>query len=880
MIRQFVFLIIGLFLVRGVVGGEMEKRKIYYAHRVTSQAPEIDGKDADLIWQLAEVGTDFVQLDPVENALPSQRTAFRILYDNKNLYVFIRAYDSEPQKIERRLARRDEIDDSDVVGILIDSYFDRRTCFHFAVNAAGVKRDIIHSGDRFENQNQSWNPVWEVAVSVDDSGWAAEMRIPFSQLRFSRENTERWGLELYRYIYRDQELDLWQMIPKNSSGFVSYFGYLEGIKNIRPPRRIELLPYAVSDVRLYPAEEGNPFADGRDTRLSGGLDGKIGLTENITVDLTVNPDFGQVEADPSEVNLTAFETFFEEKRPFFIEGRNIFQFPLAFGEGEMSRESLFYSRRIGRAPQGSPTLTGNEYTRIPEQTTILGAAKLSGKTAQGWSVGLLEAVTAEEKAQIDSAGVRRQEAVEPLTNYFVGRLQKDFRQGNTVIGGMVTSTLRSIRSRDLHFLPRSAYSGGVDFQHFWKNKSYMLDLRLVGSRVEGDPEAMLRLQTSSARYYQRPDANYVHLDSNRTVLTGHGGTIGVGRVGNSHWQYVVGGVWRSPGLELNDIGYLRQSDQLMQFIWVGYRLFNPWGIFRRASVNINQWQGWNFGGEHLFTGGNLNGGGEFRNYWRFYNGINRQMSGLSPYLLRGGPLFRTEGQWNYFIDLSSDSRKTWSLNLGGFISQNDDGITHDRNIRVGLYVKPTNYLTFSFKPFYNWGTDNLQYVSTVQKDDEERYILARIHQKTLGIVLRLNLSITPDLTIQYYGQPFVSAGAYSHFKRVTHPRAQRYEDRFHTFTAEEIHYDAKDGVYRIDEDRDGTVDYTIGNPDFNFKQFRSNLVIRWEYAPGSLLYLVWSQGRTGVDGYGDFSMNRDLRDLFQVPGDNVFLIKLNNWFSI
>jgi len=855
-------------------------RKVYRAVRITLQAPEIDGKMDDPAWQTASTGSGFIQYDPVENDPPSYQTFFKIVFDDRNLYVLIRATDPHPEKIARRLARRDEIDDSDVVGILIDSYFDRRTSFEFSVNAAGVKRDAVHSDDSYDSQDRNWNPVWEAHVSVDDSGWTAEMRIPFSQLRFSRENSGTWGLNLFRFIYRKQELDLWQMIPKNSSGFASKFGYLKGLEGIRPPHRIELLPYAVSDLRRYPAEAGNPFADGQDTRFSVGLDGKVGLTENLTVDMTVNPDFGQVEADPSEVNLTAFETFFEEKRPFFIEGKNIFNFPLGLGDGDFARESLFYSRRIGRTPQRYPALSGREYADVPDQTTILGAAKLSGKTAKGLSIGVLEAVTAEEKATIDSAGVRRQEVVEPLTNYFVGRLQKDFREGNTVVGGMVTSTNRRLPYDYLNFLNRAAYTAGFDLQHFWDNKSYMLDVKVVGSHIRGHREAILQLQTSSARYYQRPDADYVTLDSNRTSLSGHGGSINIGRIGNSHWRYVVGGMWRSPGLELNDVGYLRQADRIMQFTWVGYRLFNPWWIFRRASVNINQWQGWNFGGDHLFSGGNMNGGGQFLNYWYFYNGINREFSGLSPYPLRGGPLFRTEGSWNYFYNLSTDSRKLWVVKLGGYANQNDDGITYWRNVRLGLELRPTNYFTFSVNPFLNWGTDNLQYVGTMEKDGEERYILARIQRKTLGIVLRLNLSITPDLTIQYYGQPFIASGLYSHFKRVTHPRAERYADRFHTFTDAEIQYDAGEDSYLVDEDLDGQVDYTIGNPNFNFKQFRSNLVIRWEYQPGSLLYLVWSQGRTGVDGYGDFDFERDMRDLFQVQPDNVFLIKLNHWFSL
>lgn len=860
--------------------GKIE-RKIYTAIQTNPHPPTIDGKPNDAVWKRAIMGDGFIQSEPVERDTSSEKTYFKICYDEKNLYVLIHARDSQPEKITARLARRDEIDDSDVVGVMLDSYLDHRTAFEFSVNAAGVKRDAVFSNDEF-NQDKSWEPVWEAKTAINDSGWVAEMRIPFSQLRFSASSDQTWGLEVYRYIYRKQELDVWQFIPKDAPGFVSNFGYLKGVNNIHMPRRVELLPYAVSELHAYEKEPENPFAPGRNFTGAGGLDGKIGLTGNLTVDFTINPDFGQVEADPSEVNLTAFETFFEEKRPFFIEGKNIFQFPLGMGDGDFARETLFYSRRIGRTPHHYPDVDedNDEYVDFPEQTSILGAAKLSGKTASGWSIGVLDALTAEEKAKIDANGNRRKETVEPLTNYFVGRLQKDFHQGNTSFGGMVTATNRNINHSYLDFLNRSGYSGGIDINHQWRDKTYFFNLKTAFSHIRGHPDAILEAQTSSARYFQRPDANYLTLDSSRTQMSGHGGSFGIGKQGGGHWRFAFGGIWRSPGLELNDIGFLQQADRVMEFIWVGYRIFNPVGIFRRVNINANLWNGWNFGGEKLFAGGNINGGAQFLNYWGFHTGINRSQGGISPSALRGGPALRNEGGWNNWFGIYSDSRKTWQIELGGFHHWDDDRVSNSRNLRLSLYLKPGNSLNISLNPFYSVRTNNLQYVDIYDFNGSDRYVLAKLDQKTLGIVLRINVSLTPELTIQYYGQPFISAGSYSRFKRITHPRAKRYEDRFHTFTENEISYHADEEQYEVDENRDGGIDYRIDLPDFNFKQFRSNLVIRWEYHPGSQLYLVWSQGRTGSDSFSDFSLHRDFEDLFSIVPDNVFLLKVNHWFSL
>lgn len=854
-------------------------KKIYKAQKVNPHPPTIDGKMTDSAWKHILEGSGFIQNEPYDGAQPTEQTLFKIAYDQKNLYVCIRANDSHAEQIVARVARRDEGDEADMVGILLDSYFDHRTAFGFGVNAAGVRMDAIWSEDG-DNEDDSWDPVWEAKVSVDDSGWTAEMRIPFSQLRFANKEEQIWGLQVYRKLFRKQELSFWQPIPRDAPGFVHLFGELHGIREIEVPRRIELLPYWVSKLETAPSEAGNPFATGHKTVLTGGLDGKVGVTSDLTLDLTVNPDFGQVEADPSVVNLSAFETFYEEKRPFFIEGKNILNFGLGFGDGDISQEGLFYSRRIGRTPHHYPDVGDNAFVNWPENTTILTALKLTGKTRSGVSVGILEAVTAEERASIDSLGYRREEIVEPLTNYFVGRFQKDYNEGNTILGGMVTSTNRRINRSYLNFLNRSAYTGGIDFQHQWHKRTYFFTFKTAYSYIKGSKEALWEVQRSSARYFQRPDANYVTLDSNRTSLFGTGGALNIGRGGNGHWRYAVGGVWRSPGLELNDLGFLRNADQLMQFVWVGYRIWNPVGIFRRLSLNFNQWNGWNFGGEKLFTGGNINGGGEFLNYWGFWAGVGRNGPSLSLSALRGGPAMKFPGSWQNWYNLYSDERKSLRLSINGFNRWSDDGVNRSHSFRMRLKWKPNNAMDISVNPFYEFNKDDLQYLTTIESTESERYIFGRLIQKTLGIVFRLNYSLTPNLSLQFYGQPFVSAGKYSNFKHITAPRAAQYEERFHTFTGNEVSYLAQNEIFGFDENGDGTIDYTLDQPDFNFKEFRSNLVVRWEYKPGSTLFLVWSQGRSDVTSNGSFSFNRDFRELFSLASDNVFLIKINHWFFL
>lgn len=860
--------------------------KKYTSSRIQGIAPAIDGIINDREWQGVEWQGDFVQREPLDGASPSQQTSFKILYDDNNLYVAVRAYDSVPGQIVRRLARRDN-SDGDWVGIIIDSYADKLTGFGFGITAAGVKFDLIIINDG--NDDGSWDAIFDAKSAIDALGWTAEFRIPLSQLRFAAKEEHTWGLDIFRYIFRKQEMSLWQPIARNAPGFVSLFGELNGLNGIKPHRDVEILPYVMASEKLSEKEEGNPFATGKKFSPKAGVDGKIGLTNDLTLNFTVNPDFGQVEADPSEVNLSAFETYFSEKRPFFVEGKNIFDFSMTNGDGDDTRNMLFYSRRIGRQPQYYYDVIDNlqdgEYADVPSATNILGSFKLSGKTRSGLSIGILESVTQNQQATIDLDGDQRKVTVEPLTNYTVARLQRDFKKGETQIGGMFTSTNRFINDSYLEFLPNSAYTGGLDFTRYWKNKTYYIRLKGVYSNLNGTRGCITGLQQSATHYYQRPDQDYMKVDTSRTTLNGYGGTISGGKAGQGHWQYMGWLTFRSPGLDFNDIGYMRRGDEIQQVAWVGYRIYKPFSIFKYLSINANQWNGWNFGGEWLYIGGNINANTQFKNYWQFNIAVNAEPQVLAQTMLRGGPMLLMPGSLNNYFNIETDSRKKLSFELGLSLNHGFEDYYKTTSLNFGAVYKPINSLSISLFPGYTCGHDDLQYIDKLQNltssagTSPDRYLLARLDRKVFSLSARLNVSITPDLSIQFWGQPFLFSGKYSRYKYVTTPRAEKYSDRYHEYSGKEIgrYYseNGQDFYYSIDENSDNVEDYWFWEPDFRFMQFRSNLVARWEYKPGSALYLVWSQGRTGYEENSYFDIRSNMNDLFNTKPEDIFLIKFS-----
>jgi len=583
------------------------------------------------------------------------------------------------------------------------------------------------------------------------------------------------------------------------------------------------------------------------------------------------------------VNLTAFETFFEEKRPFFIEGRNVLRFPLApsVAFGTHTSDQLFYSRRIGRAPQAAAWDPSGGFIDQPENTSILGAAKFSGRTPGGLSLAILESVTAEESARIESVGRRSRRAVEPATNYFAGRLQKDYREGRTQLGAMATTVHRRLGHGEpqLGFLHRAAYTGGLDALHYLKGRSWYVALRLVGSRVEGSREAILRTQTVPARYYQRPDRGGGGVDSTRTSLSGHGGSLLLGEgEGKVMWQ--TGVAVRSPGLELNDIGYLRNSDEVNQFTWAGYRTLKPVGILRSASFNLNQWLDYNYtSGANLYRAANHNGSVTFTNHMSCGWKVTREGERTSVSELRGGPSMLLPGSWSGGIELHSDSRRKISFGAGVDGSWSDDDAGRTRVGWISAGFRPSNALTFAAEQRYTHRRHDLQYVGTERGGVTPRYLYGAIDQETFSLVFRCDLALSPGFTIQYYGAPYLSSGRYRDFKRITDPRAPRYEDRFvHLGSA--VRWNPAESGWEVDEDGDDVAEYELGNPDFSFRDFNSNLVVRWEYSPGSSLYLVWQQARSSAVSDGRFDLQEDWNDLFGLHPHNIVLIKASRWFDL
>lgn len=843
--------------------------RVYNTTRLTTAKPVIDGVLDDPCWQTGEWSGDFTQWIPNEGAKPTQDTKLKILYDDKNLYVALRGYDTEPSKISRKAGRRDELT-GDVMGITFDSYHDHRTGFEFSVTAAGQKVDLILTNPM--NGDFNWNAVWYVKVGMEDSAWVAEYEIPLSQLRYSRDEEQVWGMHVWRWLDRLSEESDWEVQSLTGPGMLYSFGELRGIKGLPRSRRIEIMPYAVGKLKTFEKEPGNPFADkGRQWLGNIGLDAKIGLSSNFTADLTVNPDFGQVESDPSVMNLTAFETFYEEKRPFFLEGKNIFSF-------DMGGDDLFYSRRIGQTPGYRFDYIDHRdwFARYPDNTFILSAVKISGKSSRGLAVGVLHSMTAGEKAQLWSGGQTTDKRVVPLTSYTVGRVQQDFKEGNTVLGAMLTSTNRFIEDVYLEDMNRNAFTGGVDFLHQWRDKEFFLDAKLIGSSIHGAREAITKAALSSARYYQRPDVGHDGINAleGKNYLHGHGGSIKIGKGSKGHLRYSTQIDWKSPGLELNDVGFMPMADIVHQETEISYFATKPVSIFRTYNLGVHQNNQWdyqmNYENSSVYAFASM----EFLNRWAITPSGSYQTETRDTRLLRGGPAFLLPELWEGSLNMRSDYSKKIHFSLSGTCAMAQEDHYTATSYQASATVIPFNVLRLSLSLNYSENQDNLQYVGAFGMNGQANYVLAHLNQHTLGATFRVDYNITPELSLQYYGSPFSSTGKYTAFKLVNDPGAENYTDRFTPIqlVKEGNHYTPATGASHAPVE--------IPNPDFTFTQFRSNLVFRWEYRPGSQLFLVWANERTGWENENTPKVEDAIKGLKDVFPNNIFLVKLNYWFSL
>jgi len=838
----------------------------------------IDGKLDEAAWSNAPKHSDFTQRFPQEGAKATLETRFSVLYDDHAIYVGVWCSDPDPDKIRRLLTRRDVDANADAIAIAIDSYHDRRTAYMFQLNAAGVQRDMLLFDDT--QADDTWDAVWTGDVAVDNGGWTAEFRIPLNQLRFSERDAHEWGFQILRNVARTKEQTSWSPWPRSSDEMVSRFGVVSGIDRVKPGRRLELLPYATAGFEAMPVEAADPLNDELTGRGNVGLDLKYGIGSAFTLSAAINPDFGQTEADPSRVNLSANELFFAEKRTFFLEGVDLFRFPL--GNGDNSVEGAFYSRRIGAAPSIEPD--GYAYIAMPRETTIYGAAKLTGKTPGGWSLGLLDAVTAEEEATIvDEAGSRASPIVAPLTNYAIGRVKRDFREGKTSVGLAGTAVHRALADTGLDgILHDQAYTAGGLISHRWAKNAWQLEARAIGSFVHGSEAAIERTQQLQHHLYQRPDAPHVELDPTRTSLSGFGANWKVGRFGNTkHWRFMFAGDLRTPGLELNDAGFQTQGDRAIPFIWGQYHEEEPGKNVLNWSANADYFLVYDqisVDPRLVAHGLEFNANAQLENYWQLGGGGNLMRDIWSPGALRGGPGLHADNHAFGFGWLNSDTRRhVWvSVNVWGSRTPANDSI--DGGIDIGANIQARSNIDIFVGPSVSSSSNSQQYVEETQDAmGTPHYVLARIRQKTAAMTVRVNWTFSPKLSLQAYAQPFIASGRYSDFKDVDNPGAARFRDRFDLLQGGNLTLSDDGDTYTA---MNNGTSFSFGRPDFDFRQLRSTVVMRWEYRPGSNVYAIWSHGRTSSIDDGRFRLGRDLEGLLDARGENVVMVKANYWIGL
>jgi hypothetical protein len=835
-----------------------ESAPVARATRVTPGAVTVDGRLDEQVWASADPVTQFTQFEPKEGEPATQRTEVRILVDGEAIYFGARMFESDPTKMRPRLARRDESVDGDVIAITLDSRHDHVSGYLFRVTAGGAVRDaVVTQGGDDVSLDLTWDAVWEAKTSIDAEGWSAELRIPLSQIPYNRVADPVWGLQLERFRWNEFEQTHFAFTPRREARGLQRYGHLLGLGELPPPSRMELLPYVTMRGEYRIVEPGNPFRRGDDYFADAGLDVKYRLTSNVTVNATFNPDFGQVEVDPAVVNLTQFETFFPERRPFFIEGRELFRFGQIRTYNSFGFPTAFFSRRIGRAPQRAITGDTIEFVDAPDQSTILGAAKITGKTVGGWSLGILEAVTSEERAAFLTAlGTRREATVEPLTNYFVGRVGREARQGNTRAGAYLSAVNRTLDEAALStILRREAYAGGVDLQQTWGNRTWALDASFAGSSIGGSREAILAAQRAPQRYYQRPDAESFGVDSSRTSLSGLAGQIALTKLAGTHWLGNVAYQHTTPGFEVNDIGFQTNGDRRAFSTDLFYRETKAGTRLRNYVGGVFTNQAWNADGNLVFN--NLSSFFElsFTNFAGVggrYDYVGRTQDDR---LTRGGPLVFLPRGFAAQMFWFSDQRKRAFGNVninhrelsGGFSSWFvSSTINWSPSPTVSIVAGPQFFRAHNPAQFY--AIESGGPAATFGRS----YRFAELDQREVSMTARINWTFSPTMSLQTFLQPLVSAGD---FGRVKQLRAARTYD-FDTLTTR------ADGA------------------DFNFRSLRGNAVLRWEYRPGSTLYLVWQQFRSGTQDFGQFEFGRDVRGVFKARPENVVALKATYWIPL
>ena len=836
---------------------QVYKRK-YTATKIESFDQSVDGRMDEPEWQtVGEWSEVFVQSEPVERAVSKYETRMKIFYDDKNIYVGVICYDDEPHRIHHQIGNRDDWT-GDYVTVSFDSYHDYRSASQFMLNAGGTRTDMNITDQ--QEMNFSWNAVWagKSHIYEEEGFWFAEYAIPFTQLRYRTVGTDGvWGLHVQRMVSRHDETLEWSMVPQNNNGFVHSFGEMHGMQDAPRTRNIEFTPYVSGQHVSEPRIEGSPYQTGSDWRANVGLDAKMRVGD-YTMNLTFNPDFGQVEQDPSVMNLTTTETFYEEKRPFFLEGSDVFSFAI-------NSDNMFYSRRIGAMPSYWPAVDNStSFVETPKNIPIIGALKLIGTNKNNVSIGIMESVTARTSAHMNVGGQESRNVTEPLTNYTVARLQKSW-DGNTLLGGMLTSVNRALGEDHLEqTMVGNAFTGAVDFKKYFKDRLYYIDAKVIFSTMHGSEAAIERKQRNSVHYYQRESAaDFLGVDPTRTSLNGTAAFLEVGRKGFSKLQVWDQLSYYSSGFDLNDVGYLARADLLQNTFDISFNQNSPWAIWRNTAVKFTMLNQWDTDGNTQLHSFRLRWDATLKNRWGWWVTQTFRTNRREDRLLRGGPDMRLpSAYWNSF-GFFTDMAKKWYVTIDYISNQNMDGSKFEYNIKPSIYARIGNHLLLEAAAELYTDRNDLQYAGTIAPESDggkKEYVLGRMFQRTYGLTLRAQVNVTPDVSLQFYGAPYTSNARYSDFQAAANTLSDNKSERLRPLSAEE-----QSRMY---------------NPDFSFNEFRSNFVARWEYRPGSTLYFVWEHARSSSEGEYLAGWGSNLKKMFRTPATNIFMIKLNYYFNL
>jgi hypothetical protein len=849
----------------------------------------LDGRLDEPAWQAGQAAGGFTQAQPNEGQPATQRTEVRFLFDDEALYVGARMYDSEGAAgVRTRLVRRDDNFNSDYIELIFDTFHDHLSRVEFMTNPSGSKEDSY--GPNGANLDNSWDAVWDVATRIDSLGWTAEFRIPLSQLRFPRDSMQTWGLQIWRGENRINETSQWSFWHLNEAGGPARFGHLEGLALTRGPGRGEVAPYMVGrSTNLSGLDPADPFHRPHQYASRLGADLKYYVASNLTLSATINPDFGQVEVDPATVNLSAFETYYPEKRPFFVEGGGLFEFGWmnCFFCSNTGTMNLFYPRRIGRAPQGaSNAYNAGQFADVPDNTRILGAGKLTGRIGTGWTLATLDAVTAREMAPVETATSQRLNVeVEPLTNYFVGRLSKDLPGGN-LVRGMFTSVSRDLRDSTLRTeLNSHSEAAGVETNLWWGRRTYRFMGHFDVTQISGDPAAVLRSEQSSARYFQRPDrrngSNSLFSNAYDSSMTSMRGYAFYGRLAKDagNWMWETSLSLKSPGVEANDVAFNSQADRIWMSANLVRQYTTPTRLARQLFFILGGQQAYNYSHDLVDRQVQLFGQATLHNYWNVSGFAMYRPARLDDQLARGGPVLARAAQTFWSIGANTDSRRALVFSSYPDYYCADGRCSWDVNITAT--IKPASNVSVSFGPSYsNYNTRN-QFVTSTRDTTATlfygtRYVFGDLHERTLAMDTRLNVTFSPTLTLQLYAQPLIVSGSYRAFKQFDRPRTL---DRS-IYGVDKGTIALSGGTYTVDPDGAGPApSFTFSDPNFNFRSLRGSAVLRWEYRPGSTMYVVWTQARSGSASVGDLDFGRDVHAMFGSPADNIFLVKFSYWLG-